>query len=111
VDSNLSASANRDTFLDNFGAELADAAYPVMRFRGCRLPQAPGCGQVAGWCHAAQHATDNPDPRRGKSLPQASPAVTVPSWSATMLDGGHRGSVQRESVFRGLPCYGCFFSG
>ena len=30
MDSNLSATVNRDTFLDNFGAELADAAYPVM---------------------------------------------------------------------------------
>jgi hypothetical protein len=30
MDSNDSASADRDTILDNFGAELTEAAYPVM---------------------------------------------------------------------------------
>jgi hypothetical protein len=34
VDSNHSASGSRDTFLENFGAELTEAAYPVMLRRG-----------------------------------------------------------------------------
>ena len=34
VDSNISAIGSRDTFLENFGAELIEAAYPVMLRHG-----------------------------------------------------------------------------
>jgi hypothetical protein len=34
MDSNNSALASRDTFLENFGAELTEAAYPVMLRHG-----------------------------------------------------------------------------